>query len=677
VLSDADPAVMPTLANIAAVLAPFNTAVTPQSEATAALPSTYPRIATLNNFFGGANFLAGQDPSYTVLGGDSFAQLIRDTTLQAQATQGTFVPTIPTVETGRHGGLHVNDANPARIFALNGDVTQPPPPSGGVSGNFLVVNLAKTVEVLAGRDVGNLELLGQNNSPTDVTSIVAGRDVIYPTMTGFSGSTPIVSVPNAVEIGGPGNLLIESGRNIDLGSSAGIQTFGNLLNTRLPSSEGAGITIQAGLGTSLPDYTGFITQYVNGATDGTYAAPTNPFAEPLQLFDAQGHVIGNGAEAYAYLQSQPPAGKEILLNRIFFDLLRDSGREHTGAAGNTNYELGSQTIDTLGQLNAAFANYQRAFAAVGTFLQGTSGTGSFLGGLSTVRTRDGGNITILAPHGQIQVGQVTQPVGFLGYSIPTDPSYALGFGIVTERGGNVDLYADGNVSVNQSRVFTLEGGDLTVVSRNADIDAGKGAKTVQAIQPANVSFDTYGNVTITPFGPASGSGLAVLRALPTTPPGNADLIAPNGIVNAGDAGIRVSGNLNIAALLVLNAGNIQVGGKATGVPVVEAPNIGALTSASNTAGAASKSADTPTGSAGNDHDRPSIIIVEVLGYGGCDEQNACPERSDQPQRQPERPKTRDQRSQNPGSPIQIVGAGRLTEHEQQILTDEEKRDLVR
>jgi hypothetical protein len=65
-----------------------------------------------------------------------------------------------------------------------------------------------------------------------------------------------------------------------------------------------------------------------------------------------------------------------------------------------------------------------------------------------------------------------------------------------------------------------------------------------------------------------------LRSLPNVPVGNADLIAPNGIINAGDAGIRVSGNLNLAAVAVLNASNIQVEGKATGIPVVEAPNIG-------------------------------------------------------------------------------------------------------
>jgi hypothetical protein len=185
---------------------------------------------------------------------------------------------------------------------------------------------------------------------------------------------------------------------------------------------------------------------------------------------------------------------------------------------------------------------------------------------------------------------------------------------LTEKGGDVDLYANGDISVNQSRVFTLEGGDLAVVSQTGNIDAGKGAKTVQTVRPPNVSYDLYGNISIRPYGPASGSGLAVLRALPDVPLGNADLIAFIGSVNAGDAGIRVSGNLNVSVLVALNASNIQVGGTATGVPTVVAPNIAALTSSSNAAGAAAKTAEPPAPAKIND--QPSMIIVKFLGFGG-------------------------------------------------------------
>ena len=43
-------------------------------------------------------------------------------------------------------------------------------------------------------------------------------------------------------------------------------------------------------------------------------------------------------------------------------------------------------------------------------------------------------------------------------------------------------------------------------------------------------------------------------------------MAPRGTVDAGAAGMRVSGNLNIAALQVLNAFNIQVQGVTVGIP---------------------------------------------------------------------------------------------------------------
>jgi len=421
--------------------------------------------------------------------------------------------------------------------------------------------------------------------------------------------------------------------------------------------QGASITIKAGLGQARPNYADFIAQYVDPA-----AAAANLYAEPLQLYDAQGKVIGHAAEVYAYLLSLSPTRRDILLDRIFFGLLRDSGREHTGAKASRNYVLGSTTIDTLGQLNAAYNNYERAYAAIATCLKGSAGDGSFLGGLSTVRTRSGGDITILSPHGEIQVGLASPPSNFPGYSDPDKATYALGFGIVTERGGRIELYADGNISVNQSRVFTLGGGDLTAVSRHGNIDAGKGAKTVQAIQPPIVSYDTYGNITITPFGPASGSGLSVLRTSPEVPAGNADLIAFVGAIDAGDAGIRVSGNINIAALQVLNAGNIQVSGTATGVPTVAAPNIGALTTASNAAGAAAKGAETPTGSTGNS-DRSSIIIVEVIGYGGGDDE------------QEQRRKMDGKQSYDQNSAVQVVGYGGLTGREARSLTEEEKQKL--
>jgi hypothetical protein len=124
-------------------------------------------------------------------------------------------------------------------------------------------------------------------------------------------------------------------------------------------------------------------------------------------------------------------------------------------------------------------------------------------------------------------------------------------------------------------------------------------------------------------GLATGGGIGVLASVEGVSPGDVDLIAPAGIIDAGDAGIRVSGNINLAALTVVNAGNISAGGTSTGAPssAVSAPSVSSVTSASNAAAASSSTmANTEkqqTASEVKPAEEPlSIITVEVIGYGG-------------------------------------------------------------
>ena len=115
-------------------------------------------------------------------------------------------------------------------------------------------------------------------------------------------------------------------------------------------------------------------------------------------------------------------------------------------------------------------------------------------------------------------------------------------------------------------------------------------------------------------GEVTGAGIATLQSLPGVPPGDVVLVAPRGVVDAGDAGIRVSGNLSIAALRVANAENIQVQGKTTGVPVVAQPNVAVEAAAATATGAAEQSAE--QGVSRRKRASETITTVEVLGYGG-------------------------------------------------------------
>ena len=508
--------------------------------------------------------------------------------LESGATQG--VQDVVQTKQALHatGVLHSGDTEPLRLYAEG----------GAISG--ITLFSPKAARVLASGDITDIALYIQNTDPADVTVISAGRDIIAfdPNSPSRIASRAVGNILDSggnetlagdIQISGPGTLEVLAGRNLDLGigtsnsngTAVGIASVGNARNPSLPFAgadiiAGAGVGGAGGLEGGALDFSTFIEQFVKGGSGERYLSE-------LSAGSPQGTKLS--ASSFNRLTA---AQQDILALDLFYLVLRDAGRDH----------------------NASGAPFDSAFSAISALFPAGS-VGSIDLTSREVKTKSGGNISLFAPGGQLTVG-----VDLAGNQ-PVDQ------GILTEDGGNISIFTDGNVNVGTSRIFTLRGGNEIIWSSHGNIAAGAASKTVQSAPPTRVLVDPQsGDVQTDLAGLATGGGIGVLETVAGVPPGDVDLIAATGIIDAGDAGIRVSGNLSLAAVQVLNAGNIQVAGSSVGTPsapTITAPNLGGLAAAANAQGANTKAADDvskQTHTEPQTEELPSIITVEVVGYGG-------------------------------------------------------------
>jgi filamentous hemagglutinin family protein len=412
-----------------------------------------------------------------------------------------------------------------------------------------------------------------NLGPDDVTSITAGRDILE----------------SSFDIAGPGTLALQAGRNVYQADQGVLESVGPLFDISPDNRDGgAGISVIAGTGAAGPDYTAFDNLYLNpdsklGLTDASAIIGENN-ATLLSYLQTNYGYTGSAAGAYARFHQLTPAQQHAFLLNIYFAMLNQSGLEfnETGSVRYKSYVLGRDAIAAL-------------FPA--------SYTGDItLFGASGIHTDFGGAIQTLTPGGQTLIGvEGTTPPGSAGF--------------ITQGSGDIDIYSQANVLLGESRVLTTFGGNILIWSAEGNINAGRGDKTSINYTPLQRVYDLYGNIALSPNVPSTGAGIGTLNPIPQVVPGDINLVAPLGTVDAGEAGIRVSGNLNIAAAHVVNAANIQVQGSSAGVPTAPSVDVGALTTAGNAAGAGAQAGEN-AGKTGAASALPSIWIVEILGYGG-------------------------------------------------------------
>jgi hypothetical protein len=522
----------------------------------------------------------------------SVGNTLRDTSLnafenldRAFAETGSFTGDAASIDVKsalhRSTPLHASDPDPLRLYATGSDVTG------------LTLYSAKQVRAHASRDITDIAFYLQHPGSSDISIVSAGRDIIpynenHPLRALASDITagnaiidaemdtvredalgnpvPTQSLPGDIQIGGQGVLEVLAGRNVDLGTGAnlvdgrgkGITSIGRSKNPFLPF-DGAELVVLAGVG-------------------GILGGPAIGLANSVLDFSGLDGVTPT-------TESQAVTS----LKNLFVDIAR----------------IGEAALETN--------DYSKAVKLVDSLFR-AAGSGDLQTRARDIRTASGGAITIAAPG-----GGVTMASDIFGNPL-TPP------GIVTEYGGAISILTDGDVDIGQARIFTLRGGDLTIWSSSGDIAAGNAPKTVVTAPPTRVLIDaTSADIQTDLGGLATGGGIGVLAAVEGVKPGAVNLIAPEGTVDAGDAGIRATGDIKIAAAAVVNADNISAGGTTAGAPSsssVAAPNIGGLTSGASSSAASSSAASQVSQQSGSQdkpaEESPSLISVEVLGYGGGD-----------------------------------------------------------
>lgn len=406
--------------------------------------------------------------------------------------------------------------------------------------------------------------------------------------------------------------------------------------------------MQAGVGPHGPDYLRFVEAYLNPVNlaqpgesiQGNKVAKTYENELVTWLAERFGFV-GDTAQARAYYAALPAEQQRVFARDLYFAELKAAGREYNtdGSVRQGSYLRGRAAIAAL------FPDKDVAGNPIAY-----TGDITLFGG-SGVHTNFGGSIQMFTPGG-------SQTFGIEGEAPPSTA------GVITQGAGDIQLYSMGSILLGQSRIMTTFGGSIMGWTSEGDINAGRGSKTTVVYTPPKRVYDNWGNVALSPSVPSTGAGIATLNPIPEVPAGDIDLIAPLGTIDAGEAGIRVSGNVNIAALRVVNAANIQSQGKSSGVPVSAAVNTNAMTSASAAGAAASQAAEDAARSqqAAAKQGRPSIMTVEVLSLGN--------------EPLPQEPAPAQKTSgYNPDSPVQVLGAGPLSEQARARLTEEERKQI--
>jgi hypothetical protein len=407
------------------------------------------------------------------------------------------------------------------------------------------LNLPKASGIIAGRDIVNLGFVIQNTQAGDISLVKAGRDIRDETIDSRQQGdcTEMASLCISHVLTGSGRLKYVAGRDIDLGNQKGIVTKGNLDNPFLPEG---GASIQISTAGLEPDYKGW-TVYLQTLLNQKEAQSNILNYKQLKDDIRNPLLIKFKPNEMTEIEKiEDVALKDAAKNELFFNTV-------SGMTDTEKNKLFFQSLYTVSLLKdkatkkITFTYFDDDIASLFPNLKNAS-VGNLSSHSSQIKTEQGGSIDIFTPTGSVYAGL---PIG----KVVAKPSNQ---GLFTVRGGDIDALVSKEFLVNLGRVFTLAGGDITLISQFGNLEAGKGSKTASASPPPRIVVAPDGSVSVDVSASVAGSGIGALVTKPNQPRSSIFAAAPRGYIDAGDAGFRAdNGDIGLNTEDIRNPDNFR------------------------------------------------------------------------------------------------------------------------
>lgn len=463
--------------------------------------------------------------------------------------------------------------------ALHGDDEQASLIRAGNDIRSLQLISAEAAMISAGRDMTDIFYLGQNTDEEDLTSIEAGRNIRLSLSKSIreypegEAKEQMIDKRTGLQVAGPGWFTVRAGHSIDLGNTGGIRTRGSEFNAKLAST-GASLIVAAGYSCDIFGDSGILD------------------ADPYRVVEFFAELQTAGAE-YSSLKRGFRIDENGLKASIDIEWVRSMGAEYADLV--EFYDNYADVEDAVRDDLAGLRVDQARSELISPYLQAINWSedsieGSAISELSSAITRKddlrAGSVGMIKSQistdkgGDIYLVSADQ----LNVGLSAFQSTGADSGINAKLEGGVHLFTVKDININESRVVTWYGGDIMMWSDRGNINAGKGSKTTKSFsEKSSVYNGDRQQYYVINSPPVEGSGIQILThdpdgiagPLAKADPGVGYLFAPDGEIDAGEAGIKGLGNLILEARRLVNVQNIETAGISVGVSA-ETENTGVV-----------------------------------------------------------------------------------------------------